>query len=69
VRRVKLQSNPKDPEGMEKLKPALERLNQLSIQHVDQILDLAIKHIWETLQKGRFQGCAKTIGEAANKKR
>src|SRR6266705_2238036 len=36
VRRVKLQSNPKDPEGMEKLKPALERLNALRIQHLDQ---------------------------------
>ncbi len=35
VRRVKLQSNPKDPQGMEKLKPALERLNALRIQHLD----------------------------------
>jgi hypothetical protein len=36
IRRVKLQRNPKDPELMEKLVPALERLNELQIQHLDQ---------------------------------
>src|SRR5438128_6489511 len=36
VRRVKLRRNPKDPEGMKKLEPALERLNELRIQHLDQ---------------------------------
>src|SRR5205807_2373404 len=35
-RRVKLRRNPKDPEGMKKLEPALERLNELRIQHLDQ---------------------------------
>src|SRR5437660_1336652 len=35
VRRVKLRRNPKDPEGMKKLEPALERLNELRIQHLD----------------------------------
>ena len=35
VRRVKLQRNPKDPEGMAQLTPALERLNQLKIQDLD----------------------------------
>jgi transposase len=35
VRRVKLQRNPKSPEVMKKLEPALERLNALSIQHLD----------------------------------
>jgi hypothetical protein len=35
VRRVKLRCNPKDPEVMEKLAPALERLNDLKIQHLD----------------------------------
>jgi hypothetical protein len=36
LRRVKLQRNPKDPEGMEKLKPALELLNELNIRLLDQ---------------------------------
>jgi hypothetical protein len=36
VRRVKLRRNLKDPEGMEKLEPALERLNELRIQHLDE---------------------------------
>jgi transposase len=36
VRRVQLRHNPKDPEAMEKLKPALEQLNQLRIQHLDE---------------------------------
>ena len=36
VRRVKLQRNPKDPQGMKELEPALERLNQLRIQHLDE---------------------------------
>jgi transposase len=36
VRRVKLQRNPKIPKVMEKLEPALERLNALRIQHLDQ---------------------------------
>jgi transposase len=35
VRRVRLRRNPKDPEVMEKLAPALERLNELRIQHLD----------------------------------
>ena len=35
VRRVKLQRNPKSPEVMKKLEPALERLNALSTQHLD----------------------------------
>jgi hypothetical protein len=35
IRRVKLQRNPKDPELMEKLVPALQKLNELRIQHLD----------------------------------
>ena len=35
IRRVKLQRNPKDPELMEKLVPALQKLNDLRIQHLD----------------------------------
>jgi transposase len=35
VRRVKLERNRKDPKGMEKLEPALERLNELRVQHLD----------------------------------
>ena len=35
VRRVKLQRNPKSPEVMKKLKPALERLNALCTLHLD----------------------------------
>jgi transposase len=36
VRRVKLRASAKDPEGTEKLKPALEQLNKLRVQHLDQ---------------------------------
>jgi len=36
VRRVQLRRNPKDPEVMKKLEPALQRLNGLRIQHLDQ---------------------------------
>jgi transposase len=36
VRRVKLQRNLKDPELMEKLELALDRLNKLKIQHLDE---------------------------------
>jgi hypothetical protein len=36
VRRVRLRRNPKDPEVMATLEPALERLNELRIQHLDQ---------------------------------
>jgi len=36
IRRVKLQRNPKDPELMEKLEPALQKLNELRIKHLDQ---------------------------------
>jgi hypothetical protein len=36
VRRVKLQRNPKDPKGMKKLEPALQRLNELRVQHLDE---------------------------------
>jgi hypothetical protein len=35
MRRVKLQRNRKDPEGMQKLESALARLNGLGIQHLD----------------------------------
>jgi hypothetical protein len=35
IRRVKLQRNPKDPELMEKLAPALQKLNELRIKHLD----------------------------------
>jgi hypothetical protein len=36
LRRVKLRRNPKDPRRMNQLRPALERLNQLAIQDLDQ---------------------------------
>jgi len=36
VRRVRLKRNPKDQENMDKLEPALQRLNELRIQHLDQ---------------------------------
>jgi hypothetical protein len=36
VRRVKLRRNPKDPGLMEKLAPALQKLNELRIQHLDE---------------------------------
>ncbi len=36
VRLVRLRRNPKDPEIMEKLEPALQRLNELRIQHLDE---------------------------------
>jgi hypothetical protein len=36
VRRVRLRRNPKDPEVMKILEPALEHLNELKIQHLDQ---------------------------------
>ena len=35
VRRIKLKRNPKDPEGMAELEPALKRLNELEIKHLD----------------------------------
>jgi transposase len=35
VRRVKLKRNPKDPEGMAELEPALQRLNEYKIRHLD----------------------------------
>jgi transposase len=35
VRRIKLKRNPKDPEGMAELEPALNRLNELAIEHLD----------------------------------
>lgn len=35
VRRIKLKRNPKDPEGMAELGPALKRLNELEIEHLD----------------------------------
>jgi hypothetical protein len=35
VRRVELRRNPKDPGAMKKLEPALQRLNELKIQHLD----------------------------------
>jgi hypothetical protein len=36
VRRVRLRRNPKDPEVMGKLEPALKRLNELRIPHLDE---------------------------------
>jgi hypothetical protein len=36
LRRVKLRCNPKDPKRMNQLRPALELLNQLAIQDMDQ---------------------------------
>ena len=35
VRRIKLKRNPKDPEGMAELEPALKRLNELEVKHLD----------------------------------
>jgi hypothetical protein len=35
VRRISLKRNTKDPEGMASLEPALQRLNDLKIQHLD----------------------------------
>lgn len=35
IRRIRLKRNPKDPEGMVRLEPALQYLNDLQIQHLD----------------------------------
>jgi transposase len=35
IRRIRLKRNLKDPEGMERLEPALRKLNDLNIQHLD----------------------------------
>ncbi|MFH2000880.1 MAG: helix-turn-helix domain-containing protein [Planctomycetota bacterium] len=35
IRRIRLKRNPKDPDGMERLEPALQKLNDLKIQHLD----------------------------------
>ena len=35
VRRITLERNPKDPGGMARLEPALQRLNELHIRHLD----------------------------------
>jgi transposase len=35
IRRIRLNRNPKDPEGMARLEPALQQLNDLQIQHLD----------------------------------
>lgn len=35
ARRIKLKRNPKDPEGMIRLEPAIQRLNALKIEHLD----------------------------------
>ena len=35
IRRIRLRRNPKDPEGMARLEPALQQLNNLQIQHLD----------------------------------
>ena len=35
VRRIRLKRNPKDPECMARLEPALQRLNDLNIRHLD----------------------------------
>jgi hypothetical protein len=35
VRRITLERNPKDPGGMARLEPALQRLNELNIRHLD----------------------------------
>lgn len=35
IRRIRLKRNPKDPAGMAKLEPALQKLNDLQIQHLD----------------------------------
>ena len=36
VRRIKLKCNPKDPGGMAVLEPALQKLNDLRFQHLDE---------------------------------
>lgn len=36
VRRIRLKRNPKDPDGMAVLEPALQKLNDLGIQHLDE---------------------------------
>jgi hypothetical protein len=36
VRRIRLKSNPKDPDGMAVLEPAVQKLNDLRIQHLDE---------------------------------
>jgi hypothetical protein len=35
IRRIRLKRNLKDPEGMERMEPALQKLNDLQIQHLD----------------------------------
>ena len=35
IRRIRLNRNPKDPGGMARLEPALQKLNDLQIQHLD----------------------------------
>jgi hypothetical protein len=35
IRQIRLKRNLKDPEGMERLEPALQKLNDLQIQHLD----------------------------------
>jgi hypothetical protein len=35
IRRIMLKRNPKDPEGMQILEPALQKLNDLRIEHLD----------------------------------
>ena len=35
IRRIRLKRNLKDPEGMERLEPALQKLNNMQIQHLD----------------------------------
>ena len=35
IRRIRLKRNLKDPEGMQRLEPALQKLNDLQIQHLD----------------------------------
>lgn len=35
IRRIRLKRNLKDPEGMERLEPAIQKLNDLQIQHLD----------------------------------
>ena len=36
VRRIRLKRNPKDPHGMAVLEPALQKLNDLRIQYLDE---------------------------------
>jgi hypothetical protein len=35
IRRIKLKRNPKDPEGMAELEPALKQLSEFDIKHLD----------------------------------